>query len=149
LERQYVAAVLDSLKGTFMLSGRACLHILKSVVDPTVIETREQTFTQIARTRPTSSHLESPRSSGSSPLSGLPHQENVPFTFLSFLSFFYLWQVKKAFFKKSTDYFSQEIPFTFYNFLCTFLNFFDIFPGKTQCFCIFFVLFCTFFMILL
>ena len=76
------------------------------------------------------------------------HQENVSFTFCTFLCFFYLPQVKKVQFWISSDYFPQEIPFPFYHFFGTFLNFFDFFfQNKIQKTCIFFVLFCTFFMI--
>ena len=57
--------------------------------------------------------------------------------------FFYLPQVKKVQFWISSDYFSQEIPFTFYHLFGTFLNFFDFFPEQNPKNCIFFVLFYT------
>ena len=60
------------------------------------------------------------------------HQENVSFTFCTFLYFFYLPQVRKVQFWISSDYFSQEIPFTFYHFLILFWTFLTFFQNKIQ-----------------
>ena len=64
--------------------------------------------------------------------------------FLYFSVLFLLPPSKKVQFWIGSNYFSQEIPFTFYHFFGTFVNFFDIFPKQNPKNCIFFVLFCTF-----
>jgi hypothetical protein len=66
------------------------------------------------------------------------------FFFSCFKCFFYLPQVKKAHSVKSTQYFSQDIPFTFYTFSVLFSTFLLFFLGnipKNCTFLYFFVLF--------
>jgi hypothetical protein len=75
----------------------------------------------------------------------IPIASGKPWFFFScFKCFFYLPQVKKAHSVKSTEYFSQDIPFTFQYFLVLFYYFFRKHPKKLYffgAFLYFFVLF--------
>ena len=65
---------------------------------------------------------------------------------LYFLCFFYLWQVKK-YNLKSSDYFSQKIPFTFYHFWYLFELFWYFSMTKSKKLYIFFLYFFVLFML--
>ena len=66
------------------------------------------------------------------------------FYFLVLIALFLLATSKESSLRKSTEYLSQDIPFTFYDFFSTFQYFFTIFSGNIPKICTFFVLFWTF-----
>jgi hypothetical protein len=66
------------------------------------------------------------------------------FFFSCFKCFFYLPQVKKAHSVKSTEYFSQDIPFTFYTFSVLFSTFLLFFLGNIPKICTFLYFFVLF-----
>ena len=71
----------------------------------------------------------------------------LDFYFLVLLALFLLATSKKSSFRKSADYLSQDIPFTFYDFFSTFQYFFTISQETSQNFVLFlyfFELFCAF-----
>ena len=97
---------------TLRLSGRLAVYVASAFEDST-----EEMVTDVF---PALNLIRIAECEDGSPEDKDKHQENLIFTFWCLYCFFYLPQVKKVRSKKSTEYFSQDIPFTLFN---TFLYF--------------------------